>query len=73
MEVEGKARKQNEVYGRFEKQQGIWQWVVFGKRNNCIGVLCIHRKQFRSLAFSGFQSSRKRIWKKTSQWHVTKW
>jgi len=25
------------------------------------------------LAFSGFQSSRKRIWSKTTQWHITQW
>jgi len=38
MEVEGKTRKQNEIYGRFEKHQEMWQWVVFVKRNNCIRV-----------------------------------
>ena len=38
MEVEGKTRKQNEICGRFEKQQEMWQLVVFLKRNNCIGV-----------------------------------
>jgi len=31
------------------------------------------RKQFQSLTFSGFQSSRKRVWSKTTQWNVTQW
>ena len=71
--------------GRRKNQKTEWDiWQIWETpRDVAMGCFCeekqlhkslyMHRKQFQSLAFSGFQSSRKRFWSKNSQWHVTQW
>jgi len=66
MKAKRKTEKQNEILGQIFKPTRDVAMGCFCEEKQLHMSLYIHIQQFQSLAFSGFHSSRKRIWSKVT-------
>jgi len=66
MKTKRKTKKQNEILGQIFKPTKDVAMGCFCEEKQLHMSLYIHKKQFQSFAFSGLQSSRKRIWSKVT-------